>query len=123
RAAARPALKEEGRSEAERPARAREAADRDRTRGEEGAGPGRARALEVASSASRRPSPAGRRSGRRDARALLDLDSRTREPRARSGGAPTGAGASRCRLRPARYVAAVRKISASSAGGVTSSWS
>src|SRR5262249_16952544 len=126
RAAARAAIAKEGRAEADWPTRLCQAPDRDRTGGEEGGRVGRARALEGASSGDRSPSAAGRRARRRDARALLDLDPRARKPRACTGSAPTGAGAARCGLRPARYVSEVwtfRKISASSAGGVTSSWS
>src|SRR5205823_626405 len=115
RAAARPAVAAEGLTEAQWPARVREAADRGRTRGEEGGGARRARTLEGASSGNRRASPAGRRARRLDARALLDLDSRARQPRARAGGAPARTGAARCRLRPARYVAEVREVAKISA--------
>ena len=67
----------------------------------------------------------GRRARRLDARALLHLDPRPREPRARAGGASAGAGGARSRLRPVARVQAPagRNTRASSAGGVTSSWS
>src|SRR5439155_10967747 len=118
RAAARPALAKEERVEIERPPRAQEAADRDRPGRKEGGGTGRARALENALSPDRLPPPARRRPGGRDARALLDVDSRPRGPRTRPGGAAAGPGAARSRLRPVHtlYGGTSRKISASSAG-------
>src|SRR5205809_7457253 len=104
-------------------------ADRDRPRRAEGGRPGGPGAVEGTAPRGRRPPPARRRPGRRDARALLHLDARPPQPRARPREPAPGAGAARSGL-PARrpaprglHFGALPKISASSAGGVTSSWS
>ena len=83
-----------------RPACADEAPPRDRARGKEGGRSRRAGALEGTASRSRR-APRGRGRARGlDARALLDVDPRAREPRARARGDAPGGGGARPRLRP-----------------------
>ena len=98
RAAARAAVAA-GRGAGPAGARRPKPLDRDRPRREEGRRARRARALEGAPSRGGRAPRAGRRPRRRDARPLVDLDARPREPRARAGGAAAGAGAARSRLR------------------------
>ena len=83
-----------------------QAADRDRARAAEGRRAGRARALEGAPPRGRRAPAAGRRARRLDARALVDLDARAHQPRARAGGAAAGRRSrstrTTCRAGPAR---------------------
>ncbi len=125
RASARPAVTKEGRSPARRPPGVHEAARGDRPRRQEGRCAGRSGTLEGPSSRGGRSPRTRRRARGLHARALLHLDPRAGEPRARAGGASAGAGSARSRLRPlARVqVPAGRNTWASSAGGVTSSWS
>src|SRR6185295_18134450 len=68
--------------------------------------PARAGALEGSAPGGGRAPRGGRRAGGLDARALVDLDARAREPRARPRGAAAAAGAARSGLRPVAEVPA-----------------
>ena len=90
----------QGAQEPDRPARLHQAAARDRAREVEGGRARRARALEGEAPGGGGAAAAAGRAGRLDARPLVVLVARAREPGARPGSGAARAGAARVRLRP-----------------------
>ena len=86
-----------------------DAADRDRPGGDQGRGDGGPGALEGQAPRGMAAARAGRRAGRRDARAQLALVPDPAQPAARPGGRTPAAGAPRGRLRPLGRVPVVAR--------------
>ena len=91
-----------------RPAAQHDAADRDRPRGDQGAGHGGPGTVEGKAPVGVAAARAARRAGRRDARAQLGLVPDPGQPAARAGGGAPGAGGAGSGLRPLGRVPALR---------------